>query len=34
VSTAGGTGAIPGQRTKIMHAAQCGKNKIKNKTIP
>ena len=23
-STAGGTGSIPGQRAKILHAVQCG----------
>ena len=30
-STAGGTGSSPGQRTKIQHAAQCGKKKKKKK---
>lgn len=28
---AGGTGAIPGQRTNIPHDAQCGKKNLKNK---
>ena len=31
-STAGGMGSIPGQGTKISHAARCGQNKNKNKT--
>ena len=28
---AGGTGAIPGQRTNIPHDAQCGEKNLKNK---
>ena len=30
-STAGGTGSIPGQGTKILQASQCGQNKQTNK---
>ena len=29
-STVGGTGSIPGQGTKILHAVQCGQNKTKH----
>ena len=32
VKTAGGTGLIPGQGTKILHVVLCGKKQKQNKT--
>ena len=34
VSTAGGVGLIPGQGTKIPHAAQCSQSKTKHTNSP
>ena len=32
-STAGGTGSIPGRKTKIPHAAWCGRKKKKKQIL-